>query len=619
MKNILKYIANEVRKDIIEVTYTAKSGHPGGSLGIADVVTYLYVCKLRINKNDLNNPNRDRFILSKGHCVPAVYSILSEIGVLDKNELKTLRQLGSHFQGHPCIEMDGIEMSTGSLGQGFSVAAGMALSAKLDKKDYKVYAILGDGEVEEGVVWETAMFSGNRKLNNLVAIVDNNNLQSDGQVSDICSIYPLDKKFEAFNWNVVTCNGNDFDEIQQAFDTAEKFDNDKPTVIIMKTFKGKGVSFMENKVEWHGAAPNKEQYETAMSELNKVSEELSDYKKDAEDLLKNSLNSVFENDYNNSIKGKIGQFSFEWENKPKATRDSYGEALRDLAEFYPELIVLDADLSKSTKTVTFAKEYPERFINVGIAEQNLIGVSSGLATTGKIPFASGFAMFVAGRGFEFIRNSVGYPKLNVKIGASHAGISVGEDGGSHQCNEDIALMRAIPNMTVINPCDDAETKLAVKAALDYDGPVYMRLGRFPVPQVNKPDYKFEIGKGTVLKDGNDLTIIATGLLVGEALKAAELLAEKGINARVINIHTIKPIDKELVIKAAKETGKIITAEEHSIIGGLGSAVLDAIAECPVPVKRIGINDVFGHSGTAADLLREFGLTSDNIVSVALSF
>jgi transketolase len=462
------------------------------------------------------------------------------------------------------------------------------------------------------------MFSGNKKLNNLVAIVDNNNLQSDGKVSDVCSIYPLDEKFKAFNWNVVTCNGNDFDELENAFNEVEKFNNDKPTVIIMKTIKGKGVSFMEDKVEWHGTVPSKEQFEIAMSELNKNAEELSEYKKDAEELLKNSLISSFENDNNDSIETKKREFSFETTDKPKATRDSYGEALRDLAEMYPELIVLDADLSKSTKTVTFAKEYPERFVNVGIAEQNLIGVASGLSTTGKIPFASGFAMFVAGRGYEFIRNSVGYPKLNVKIGASHAGISVGEDGASHQCNEDIALMRSIPNMTVINPCDDIETKLAVKAALDYDGAVYMRLGRFAVPQVNKPDYKFEIGKGTVLKDGKDLTIIATGLMVGEALKAAEVLAEKGVNARVINIHTIKPIDSELVIKAAKETGKIITAEEHSIIGGLGSAVLDAIAECPVPVKRIGVNDVFGHSGPAADLLKEFGLTCDNIVDVALN-
>jgi transketolase len=614
-KETLKYIANEVRKNIIEMTYSAKSGHPGGSLSITDVVTYLYICKLKLDKNNLNNPNRNRFVLSKGHCVPSVYGILAEMELLPKKELKTLRQVGSHFQGHPCIEMDGIDMSTGSLGQGFSVAAGMALSAKLDKKDFKVYTVLGDGETQEGIVWETAMFAGNKNLNNLVAIIDNNNLQSDGKVSDVCSIYPLDEKFSAFKWNVVTCNGNDFDELENAFNTVESFNNDKPSVIIMKTVKGKGVSFMENAVEWHGAAPNKEQYDIAMSELEKNTLELAEYKEQAIEL----LHKTYDFANVNITEKKSVEFNFIPAENAKATRDSYGEALKDLAELYPELVVLDADLSKSTKTCLFAKAYPERFINAGIAEQVMIGVSAGLATTGKIPVASSFAMFAAGRAYEIIRNAVGYPKLNVKICATHAGISVGEDGASHQCNEDIALMRTIPGMTIINPCDDTETKLAVKAMLDYKGAVYMRLGRFAVPQVNKQDYKFEIGKGVTLKDGNDITIIATGLMVNEALKAAEELKNSGINARVINIHTIKPIDKELIQKAALETKKLVTVEEHSIIGGLGAAVSEAIAENPVPLKRIGVNDVFGYSGPAAELLKAFGLCSENIVNVVSEF
>ncbi len=302
----------------------------------------------------------------------------------------------------------------------------------------------------------------------------------------------------------------------------------------------------------------------------------------------------------------------------KATRESYGEALRDLAEEYPELVVLDADLAAATKTGIFKKAYPDRFFDCGIAEANMMGVAAGLATAGKIPFASTFAMFAAGRAYEIVRNSIGYPHLNVKIGATHAGISVGEDGATHQCNEDIALMRTIPGMTIINPADDVEARAAVKAALDFNGPVYMRFGRLAVPVINDAKtYKFELGKVIVLREGSDLTIVATGLMVNEALQAAETLAGEGISARVVNIHTIKPLDKELICKCAKETGVIVTAEEHSIIGGLGSAVAEAVTECcPVPVVKIGVNDEFGHSGPAVDLLKEFGLSAENIVAKA---
>ena len=302
----------------------------------------------------------------------------------------------------------------------------------------------------------------------------------------------------------------------------------------------------------------------------------------------------------------------------KATRESYGEALAALADEYEDLIVLDADLAAATKTGIFKKAHPERFIDCGIAEANMMGVAAGLSTTGKKVFASSFAMFAAGRAYEIVRNSIGYPHLNVKIGATHAGISVGEDGATHQCNEDIALMRTIPGMTIICPADDVETKAAVKAALDFNGPVYMRFGRLAVENFNNKDtYKFELGKGIQLRDGNDVTIIATGLMVSEARKAADMLAEKGISARVINMHTIKPIDKDIICKAAKETGVIVTAEEHSVIGGLGSAVADVVTECcPVPVVKVGVNDVFGHSGPAVDLLKEFGLCAENIAEKA---
>ncbi len=300
--------------------------------------------------------------------------------------------------------------------------------------------------------------------------------------------------------------------------------------------------------------------------------------------------------------------------KKIATRESYGNALAELGSEHKDLVVLDADLASATKTGVFKKAHPDRFIDCGIAEGNMMGVAAGLAAAGMVPFASTFAMFAAGRAYEQVRNSIGYPHLNVKIGATHAGISVGEDGATHQCNEDIALMRTIPGMTVICPSDDVEAKAAVRAAYEFEGPVYLRFGRLAVPVINdRPDYKFEIGKGVVLREGKDVTIIATGLPVSNCLEAAEKLAADGIEAKVINMHTIKPLDEELVLAAAKETGKVVTVEEHSVIGGLGSAVCDALAEkAPARVLKIGINDVFGESGPAVELIKKYGLDADSI-------
>lgn len=305
----------------------------------------------------------------------------------------------------------------------------------------------------------------------------------------------------------------------------------------------------------------------------------------------------------------------------KATREGYGAALVKLGEKYDNLIVMDADLAAATKTGMFKKAFPDKFYDAGIAESNMIGIAAGLAATGHIVFASSFAMFAAGRAFEQVRNSIGYTHLNVKIGATHAGISVGEDGATHQCNEDIALMRTIPGMTIINPSDDVEAKAAVRAAYELDGPVYLRFGRLAVPVINdNDDYKFEIGKGVVLREGKDVTIVATGLCVSSALEAADMLAEDGIEAKVINIHTIKPIDSDLLVEAAKETGKVVTVEEHSVIGGLGGAVCEVLSEkYPVPVKRIGVNDVYGESGPAVKLIEKYGLDGKGVYASVKEF
>ena len=306
--------------------------------------------------------------------------------------------------------------------------------------------------------------------------------------------------------------------------------------------------------------------------------------------------------------------------KKIATRDSYGNALKALGAEHENLVVLDADLAGATKTGTFQKAFPERHFDCGIAEANMINVAAGLSTMGFVPFAATFAMFAAGRAYEQVRNTIGYPHLNVKIGATHCGISVGEDGASHQCCEDFALMRTIPGMTVMCPSDDVEAQKMVKAAYEMNGPVYIRFGRAATPVFHSEDYSFQIGKGEVLQEGTDVAIIATGIMVPEAIEAGKSLAEQGISAGVINMATIKPLDEELVLKAAKECGKIVTVEEHNIIGGLGEAVCGVVSEnCPVPVKRIGVNDEFGHSGPAGELLKQFGLCAENIVNVTKAF
>ena len=307
--------------------------------------------------------------------------------------------------------------------------------------------------------------------------------------------------------------------------------------------------------------------------------------------------------------------------KKIATRESYGNSLKELAEEFPNLVVLDADLAAATKTGIFKKAYPDRHIDCGIAECNMVSIAAGLATVGKIPFVSSFAMFAAGRAYEQVRNSIGYPHLNVKIGATHAGITVGEDGATHQCNEDLALMRTIPGMVVMCPSDDVEARAAVRAALEYEGPVYIRFGRAAVPVINdKPDYKFEIGKGTIVREGKDVTIVATGICVDSALGAAEKLAADGIDAEVVNICTIKPLDEAIIIESAKKTGKVVTVEEHSIIGGLGSAVCDCLSEkLPTPVKKLGMQDVYGESGPAAELVAKYGLDAEGVYKSVKEF
>ena len=540
----LKLTATRVRMGVIEATHGAGCGHPGGSLSAADAFTYLYFREMRIDPEQPQDPNRDRFVLSKGHCAPGLYATLAERGFFPVADLPTLRHSNSYLQGHPNMNtVPGVDMSTGSLGQGVSAACGMALAAKQSGSDINVYTLLGDGEIEEGECWEAFMFANHYKLDNLCIMIDVNGLQIDGATRDVMNSEPLDRKMDAFGFNTIVCNGNSFSDLEQAF---KMFDlshgSGKPTCFLLRTTKGLGVSYMENAVDWHG---------------------------------------------------KLAQQGAD------------------------NLVVFDADLAAATKTDIFKKAYPDRHFDCGIAEQNMVGVAAGMSTMGYVPFVSSFAMFAAGRAFEQIRNSIGYPHLNVKIGATHAGLSVGEDGASHQCCEDIALMRSIPGMVVLSPADDVEARAAVIAAYNYQGPVYLRFSRLATPVFHDPEtYEFQIGKGEKLTDGYDIAVIATGLMTNEALRAAVLAKRQGLNVRVINMPTIKPIDEEIILTAARECGRIITVEEHSVIGGLGEAVCAVVSEkLPCLVHRIGVQDQFGHSGPANEVLRDYGLTAENIVSV----
>ena len=603
----LELMAAKGRLLAVEAVHRAASGHPGGSLSIMDALAVLYGRVMRVDPARPDDPDRDRFVLSKGHCSPALYSILALKGFFPESDLELFRSIKGHMSGHPdmrCVK--GVDMSTGSLGQGISAAVGMALAGKLDGKDYRVYAALGDGEIEEGQVWEAFMAAAKYELDNLCAFIDINGLQIDGPTQDVMPTEPLDAKLLAFNWNGIHCDGHDIEALAAAFEVAQSVKG-KPTVILLKTTKGKGVSFMEDQAGWHGKAPNDEQMETARAELTaRIVELEAELSKDHD-----CAEGGFADDAGDCAEGGA--------EKPakKATREVFGETIAALSAEDPDLVVLDADLAGATKSGTFKNACPERFLDCGIAEQNMVGIAAGLAACGKKPFACSFAMFSTGRAFEQVRNSVAYPHLNVKIIGSHGGLSVGEDGATHQCIEDLSVMRTIPGMVVLNPCDGPEMEQAVKALLAYDGPAYMRLGRSavePVTDYADGAYAFEIGKGLTLRNGSDVTVAATGLMVQAALKAAEALAAEGVSVRVLDIHTIKPLDEELILRAAKETGAIVTSEEHNVIGGLGSAVCECVAgACPVPVIRHGVNDEFGRSGKAQEVLDAYGLNADGII------
>jgi len=606
----LKNQALTIRRDILTMIHAARSGHPGGSLSATDFVTALYFHFMRVDPRNPGWPDRDRFILSKGHACPLWYSCLAERGFFPVEELLTLRKINSRLQGHPDMnKTPGVDITTGSLGQGLSAGVGMALGLRLDKKDARVYVIVGDGELNEGQVWEAAMAAAKFHLDNLTAIVDYNNLQLDGYCDEIMPLEPLADKWRAFNWRVLEIDGHNMSAILDAIETAQAT-RGKPTIIIAHTVKGKGVSFMEDKCDWHGKAPDDEQFSQAMAELSGSDAEGKGVDADlsATALAPAHTGVVLES----SPEGNTPRSRTDGD---VPTRDAYGEVLVELGEENPDIVVLEADISKSTRTYHFARRFPERFFQFGVAEANMMVAAAGLATTGKVPFVSTYAVFGSMRVCEQVRSFIAYPELNVKIAVSHGGITPANDGVTHQGTEDLGIMRTIPGMTVIMPADYYATKALVRAAAAYPGPVYLRFTRDPVPIIYGPDDLFEIGRGKVLREGDDVSLIALGDMLSVALKAAEELAELGVSVEVIDMYTIKPIDRELVVETAAKTRRVVVIEDHQIQGGLGSAVAEVLGEeLPTPMRRIGLRNTFAESGRYDLLLSKYGMDSDAIIA-----
>ena len=630
--------------------FTAGSGHSGGTLSMAEVSTVLYLDEAKLDPKKPDWEDRDRIYYSTGHKAPIQYCALAMAGYYNIDDVMTLRQYESPFQGHPhSLKCKGIEISAGSLGQGLGIAVGDALNAKLDGKDYRVYCIMGDGEQQEGSLWESAMAAGHFKLGNLVGIIDCNELQIDGYVRDVMDIEPLDDKYKSFGWNVLKCDGHDVASILDAFEEARKC-TDKPTVILAKTIKGKGVSFMEDVAGWHGATPkSREQLDEALGEILN-GDALSS--KDVDKLI--SIGKEWAVDKLNKINASVPEYdevlwwngddSMKVEMEP--TRMGFGKCLDEIGDD-ERLVTIHVDISGSICIDQFEKNHPERkdrVFSVGIAEQNMVEVAAGFAKNGKIPVVGSYGVFSSGRCWDQIRTSVCYPNLNVKIAGAHAGISVGPDGATHQALEDISIIEIIPNMNLFVPADSIETYKASKCALlDVKGPAYLRFAREATPIVSKPDWPFEFGKANVLryrgkqknlvdafeatvsdsyKDENeDICIIACGPAVAEAMRAAYILKEKySIDVRVLNIHTVKPIDKQAILNAANEVGFILTVEEHQT-GGFGNLVAGTALKLkdyskPLAMDMIGVDDRFGDSGMPWDLMKAFGLCAEHIVDKA---
>jgi transketolase len=644
----LKAQAALMRGYNLAALYCAGSGHAGGTLSIMDITAALY---LQVADLDPANPAwsaRDRIIWSAGHKAPALYVGLAFAGFCEKLDLALLRKLSSPFQGHPhWLKLPGVEISSGSLGQGLSVAVGNALAARLDDKPYTVFCIMGDGEQQEGQIWEAAMEAAHYKLDNLVAIVDKNRLQIDGNVADVMAIDPIEEKYASFGWDVLRIDGHNMEQVVNALASAKHSRNGKPKVIIADTVKGKGVSFMENVAGWHGKTPNRDELMKALDELG-----VSD-KVDVEALAAHA--SEYQHGVERKLAAKLPRFSenYWWNARPNMkvkmdpNRKGFGKALADHGDDQ-RVVCLGLDISGSITISDFYASHPERksrWLSMGIAEQSATAVAAGLAKEGKIPVFGTYATFAAARNLDQVRVSICYGNLNVFIAGAHGGVSVGPDGATHQALEDLFAMCGLPNMSVVVPADIVEAQKATAyMLLQHKGPKYVRFAREATPIISTDATPFVFGKANVIRfrgecenfadafetclaedyqnEHEDLTIVACGPMVAEAMRAAWILNhDYGYQTRILNMHTLKPIDRPAVLRAARETGVLVTAEEHQV-GALSGRVAEIVLADPATLRHpvlaayIGVQDRFGDSGAPWELVKEFEVSAEHIAHKA---
>lgn len=645
----LRDAANLMRGYNLLALCAAGSGHAGSTLSIMDIATALYLRDAEHDPHHPDWPGRDRIVWSAGHKAPALYTALGAAGFFPLEDIVTLRRLGSPFQGHPhCLKLPGVEVSTGSLGQGLSIAVGMALAARLDQQPHKIFCLMGDGEQQEGQVWEAAMEAAHFHLDNLIAIIDCNRLQIDGWVKDVMQVEPLDAKYSSFGWETIRIDGHDMLEIVSAFDQARSVTG-KPVVILADTVKGKGVSFMQNQAGWHGKAPSRHELDAALTELNLTGRIA------VESLLARA--SDYQAEVDHKLEARMPHFSCDyWWNAPETmqvrmepTRKGFGQSLAEKGGD-ERIVCLGLDISSSITISDFHAGHPERrhrWISFGIAEQSATSAAAGLAREGKLPVLGSYATFAAARNLDQLRVSICYPNLNVLIAGAHGGVSVGPDGATHQALEDLFATLGLPNMSVVVPCDAIETRKATDyLLLQHRGPKYIRFAREATPVVTNEATPFVFGQANVIRlrrkaahfadafdiqlaagyrdESEDLTIIACGPMVPEAMRAAVILHEDyGYTTRILNLHTLKPIDSAAILRAAHETGVIITAEEHQI-GALAGRVSFLLTENPRPDGRpivtgaIGVHDRFGDSGAPWELVKELEVSAEHIALKALA-
>lgn len=643
----LKEAANLMRGYDLVALHAAGSGHAGGTLSIMDITAALY---LRVANHDPKNPNwedRDRIIWSTGHKAPSLYIGLAFAGFCPLEDIVLLRKLYSPYQGHPhWSKLAGVEVSTGSLGQGLSIAVGMALAGKLNHKTHKTFCIMGDGEQQEGSVWEAVMEAAHHNLDNLIGIVDCNRLQIDGRVSEVMNVEPLEDKYRAFGWEVIRTNGHDMKQVVNALEKARTTAG-KPTVILAETVKGKGVSFMEDVAGWHGKTPNFEEMQKGLAELDlgetipvqHLLEHAREYQSCVDRKLEAGLPKFHQNYWWNS--------PVAMQAKMEPTRMGFGQSLAENGDD-PRIVCLGLDISGSITISQFYANKPERksrWISMGIAEQSATAAAAGLAKEGKLPVLGTYATFAAARNLDQIRTSICYGNFNVLIAGAHGGVSVGPDGATHQALEDLFAMCGLPNMSVVVPCDSVETRKATNyLLLQHVGPKYIRFAREATPIVTDDSVPFVFGKANVIRfrkempnfieafhtvlaadyknEEEDLSILACGPMVPEAMRAAWILKRDfGYETRVVNLHTLKPIDEAAIVRAAKETGIVVTAEEHQI-GGLAWRVSHVITQSEelygqaVITGAIGVKDRFGDSGAPWELVKEFEVSAEHIAQKA---